>query len=353
MTKPTTTKTYFATALDPIHVGTGGYRLGRVDLSIVREPGTELPKIPGTSLNGVTRAYAAMATNRYSWTKTVKEKEVRGSCAGQGQSEGGHCGERTCPVCVAFGFARGNEGGKQSGNGSEPTDLKSTGSGFQGLAQFADARILFFPVHSMIGPVWITSPATLEEHGLAHHMLTDENMVKLGKGLTVSKNRLNLGWLMLQSDGVINLNDEALDNEVSKRLKVVPGRIRGRAVLVSEKLFSRLIRDNLEVRTSVSIDPATGAAEDGALFTFEAIPRGTVLCFPITYTSPALFFINGQPPAPTHNGQPIEVPQVVEHGLALLPDLGIGGMNTRGLGRLKVLNLNAQVNGQQTGGVVK
>ena len=36
-------------SLDPVHIGTGGYRLGRVDFSIAREPGTNLPKIPGTS----------------------------------------------------------------------------------------------------------------------------------------------------------------------------------------------------------------------------------------------------------------------------------------------------------------
>jgi len=29
-------KIYFAMALDPIHIGTGGYRLGRVDNTIVK-----------------------------------------------------------------------------------------------------------------------------------------------------------------------------------------------------------------------------------------------------------------------------------------------------------------------------
>ena len=43
------TKLYFKT-LEPVHVGAGGYRLGRVDKTICREPGTNLPKIPGTSL---------------------------------------------------------------------------------------------------------------------------------------------------------------------------------------------------------------------------------------------------------------------------------------------------------------
>ncbi len=46
--------------LDPVHIGAGGYRLGRVDMTIAREPGTNLPKIPGTSLAGAARSYAAM-----------------------------------------------------------------------------------------------------------------------------------------------------------------------------------------------------------------------------------------------------------------------------------------------------
>lgn len=40
---------YLLMTTDPVHIGTGGYRLGRVDNSIVREPGTRIPKIPGTS----------------------------------------------------------------------------------------------------------------------------------------------------------------------------------------------------------------------------------------------------------------------------------------------------------------
>jgi CRISPR-associated protein Cmr4 len=51
-------------AVDPIHVGAGGGRLGRVDQSIVRDPVTRVPKIPGSSLAGVYRAYAAMAKNK-------------------------------------------------------------------------------------------------------------------------------------------------------------------------------------------------------------------------------------------------------------------------------------------------
>ena len=45
-----------AQALDPIHIGTGGERLSRVDLAIVRDPATKLPKLPGTSLSEIGRA---------------------------------------------------------------------------------------------------------------------------------------------------------------------------------------------------------------------------------------------------------------------------------------------------------
>src|SRR5579885_173650 len=127
---------YFAMALDPIHVGTGGYRLGRVDMTIVREPGTNWPKIPGTSLAGACRSYAAM--------------QVDGkfpSCAGQGQGENRHCGKPDCPICLPFGFA-----------GEERS--------FQGLAQISDARLVLFPVHSLAGPVWITCPDALQDWGV-------------------------------------------------------------------------------------------------------------------------------------------------------------------------------------------
>lgn len=330
---PYITVQYYALACDPIHVGTGGYRLGRVDLSIVREPGTRLPKLPGTSVSGVIRAYSAMATDRYRWQTKVRrtdatEVTVERSCAGQGQgdaqadgSAGGHCGSPYCPVCVSFGFARGASGG------------------FQGLAQFADARVLFFPVHSLVGPVWVTSPSLLAEHGINVSVSADR--VRLVGGLTVSHQRLNLGWLMLQTGESFTFG--------SNELQDVPPDIKSRVVVVSDKLLGQVVNDNLEVRTSVSIDPATGAADEGALFTYEALPRGTVLWFPITYSEPSLFRIKYESalvaPDPRIGAQPngdrISVPETVVRGLKALEHLGIGGMNTRGMGRLRVLNPDA------------
>jgi len=313
--RPYELKIYYAIALDPIHVGAGGARLERVDLPIIREPGTNLPKIPGTSLSGPLRTYTAIQTNRYRWGKDGKEY----SCAGRG-GEGGenHCGcvNPACPVCVPYGFSKG------------------TGNSMQGLAQFFDAQILLLPVASLAGTVWVTSPMTLEGLGLnSEFQAPDDGFYPLGEQLK-NKGKLNFGWLMLsKGDGRGDLTNLS-----------VPEEIKQKAVLVSDSLFPKIVNSNLEVRTSVSIDPSTGTAEEGALFTFEAIPRGTILRFDIIYNSGKYFKIGGKE-LKTEDGGDVGVQWVkaqVEKGLKLFEILGIGGMGTRGMGRLKVLNLEKE-----------
>lgn len=290
---------YFALALDPIHVGTGGAQLGRVDMSIVREPGTNVPKIPGTSIAGACRTYAAMQ---------VEGKFPR--CAGQGQPKGnnyqGHCGKPDCLICVTFGFSKGQ------------------GGSFQGLAQFSDARLVLFPVHSLAGPVWVTCADALRDWGVNESDPTDDK-VRVVSGVKVSGKKLNLGWLMLDVAG----NDFSLDG----KLNGVPAEIKQRAVLVSNKLFGHIVNDNLEVRTSVSIDPATGAAAEHALYTYEALPRASVLVFEVVVSDPKFYRIDGTIPL---DGKIEKVKETVVNGCKLFDSLGIGGMNTRGMGRIRV-----------------
>lgn len=52
--------------------------------------------------------------------------------------------------------------------------------------------------------------------------------------------------------------------------------MKNKLCVVSAKIFHHIVNSNLETRTSVSINPVSGAAEGGALFTYEALPRGTV-----------------------------------------------------------------------------
>lgn len=222
--------------LDPVHVGTGGMRLGRVDNTIVREPGTRLPKIPGTSLSGAIRQYAA---RRFNKTK----------CAGQKD----HCGQPTCPICYTFGFVNSPDTGKSSA----------------GVVSLSDARILLFPVYSMTGPVWVTCPSSLRDMGITGIPSLSAKSTALWQADVTDKDCINLGWLMLEKEGG------------SKKLPAVngniPTEIQQRMVMVSDEVFSQIVNSNLEVRTSVSIDPETGAASDGALFTYEAIPRAAIL----------------------------------------------------------------------------
>lgn len=278
----------------------------------MRDPATGLPKIPGTSLSGPARMYTAMKTNRY-------------QCAGSGGLGGErHCGKvnPACPVCVPYGFSKG------------------TGYSLQGLAQFFDAHIIFFPVISMIGTVWVTAPMALEGVGLEEKFKVENNkFYPLGEQVkNVSK--LNFGWLMLpKGDG-----KGSLDDIKDEGFESIPTIIKQRAVLVSSKLFPKIVNMNLEIRTSISINPATGTAEEGALFTYEAIPRGTVFKFDIVYNSGKYLKVGNEELKTEDNSDvtPSWVKAQVEKGLKLFEILGIGGMNTRGMGRLKVLNLEVR-----------
>ncbi|MCL4514309.1 MAG: type III-B CRISPR module RAMP protein Cmr4 [Firmicutes bacterium] len=290
------TRRYLIMTIDPVHVGTGGYRLGRVDNAIVREPGTNLPKIPGSSLHGAIRSAAAM---RY----------------GMPESSGLHPKGKPDenPVVYAFG---GEDGGFNSG-----------------VVNIHDAHILFFPRSSQEGPVWITTASILREAGFTGaEAPSEEDSVFLSCGLHAVDGRFLIGWLMLNAAAQpITLNAPS-GNDWQEQVTLKEAL--SRTVIVHEALFHELVNSGLEVRTSVAIDPETGAAYDPALFTYEAIPRGTFLFFDFEISDyrqirfPAFECGDLKPKGPS---------DVVSHGLDLLQYLGIGGMGTRGFGRIEVI----------------
>jgi len=279
--------------LDPVHVGTGGNRLGRVDLSIVREPGTKLPKIPGTSLHGAIRQYAAV-------------------CYGDMDTAGGGKNQNDChPVNYTFGSI------KESGGDS----------GQSGRVSISDARLLLFPVYSLAGPVWVTCPSILCEFG---DTINDPGDQVLLPNALSTQEHLNLGWLMFAKAS------DPFNWPIAEVLNAVPEEIKGRTVLVSDKLFSQIVNSNLEVRTSVRIDPETGAAADKALYTYEAIPRATILWLDVIEDDfSGRFPENHSKASELGHKRPLDV---VRSGFKLIEMLGIGGMGTRGFGRVKLLN---------------
>jgi CRISPR-associated protein Cmr4 len=319
--------------LDPVHVGAGGYRLGRVDMTIAREPGTDLPKIPGTSLAGATRSYAAM---RYG----------KPDAAGQHKNYKGD--KSSCPIIYTFGTATDT---------SSSGEAKSGGTTQAGTVSIGDAHILFFPVSSMVGPVWVSTVDRVKE-------AWGENSVTLPQNVTVTDDKvvtnldwnkeLNLGWLLFQVTSGLTITSPA-----SVVNKVDWNAIAKRIVLVSVKLFSQIVNSNLEVRTSVSINPETGAAESGALFTYEAIPRTTWLWtdvveddyrsngngtskFPVTDKQYRAETKAGSEQKSEDKDKDVPLGEtwsrplhVVLSGAKLIEYLGVGGMGTRGFGRMR------------------
>ncbi|HOI25572.1 MAG TPA: type III-B CRISPR module RAMP protein Cmr4 [Caldisericia bacterium] len=297
--------TFFFMSLDPIHIGSGGAQLGRVDNTIIRDPGTNLPKIPGSSFSGVIRYFASIAANQI-------------ECAGQGNEndQKSHCGNDDCPICTSFGFSKKEKS-------------------FQGMAQFYDASIVFFPVFSRIGPLWVTSPMALLGD------LADTRIKTLNDVLSVSTENheeyflsvcslvgdsINLGWLNLKK---ASTKDDApgLQNILKPSIGNMPQIIKHRLIMVSDYIFSNVVNDNLEVRTSVAIDPKTGTAIDGALFSYEAIPRATILKLNITVNDPRLFNKN--------QFEKKDILETIKDGMSYIECFGMGGMTTRGMGRMK------------------
>lgn len=305
---------YLLMTTDPVHIGTGGYRLGRVDNSIVREPGTRVPKIPGTSLHGAARSYAA---------------QLYETPEAAGQNQDGVENPDHNPVCYTFGYL------KKDKNGDEE---KTTA--YSGVANIFDAHVLLFPVYSMAGPVWVSTAGRLCEAGFSVEHVP-ENWDTGAALLTWERqDALNLGWLMVNIAGRVTVTapDKWKDEE---RWKAVAGHI----VLMQEALFSQVVNSNLEVRTSVAIDPERGAAENNALFTYEALPRATFLTVEVvlddyrdawplsqeTWDQTAKG--NVLPGSGTWSG-PLEV---VKAGLRMIEWLGVGGMGTRGFGRMAIV----------------
>jgi len=323
----------FLVALEPVHVGAGSYRIGLVDNTIVREPHTNLPKIPGTSLSGVARAYAALACDVANPPTDEKLSKYL-NCSGKGGPDGNtHCGEATCPVCTTFGFSRGDK------------------SSFQGLAAFSDAHLLFFPVHSMNGPVWITCPAASAEFVTIDH--TEGDKAQFADDSLATNGGINLGWRWFDKkvDGDFGNKLKDLREGAAKLKKLADDPnftaiLTKRLVLISDLMFEQVVNDNLEVRTSVAINPKTGAAEDKALFSYEALPRGTILTYVVTATDPKHFRIlaeNGEMQTATEQTIrelkiAMTLDNVLQHateGFDYLSTLGLGGMGTRGFGRVK------------------
>ena len=119
----------------------------------------------------------------------------------------------------------------------------------------------------------------------------------------------------------------------------------GKTILLDESNFYRLVETCLERRTCNRVDQETGTVAQGALFSYEALPRASLLCsriFMITamrqnfLLCSRIFAEESFPETITIDGghaSPLAVCTLAREGFARM---GIGGMQTRGLGSLLV-----------------
>jgi CRISPR-associated protein Cmr4 len=321
------THTYYMMALEPVHPGSRDMQLGRVDNTIARDMGTGEPKIPATSLAGVARAYTAMHyPEKFMRPVTRNGETIYISCAGRGsEAKEQVCGQRDCPVCITYGF-------------SHP------GRDFPSMVQFQDIQILFYPVSTMAGPVWIASSRTLRTLAEANILAHDDIDLRIADGsyqlqTAIGSGKLNIGWVLL--DVTSTIPPLTPKGQTALLKNGVPATVLERLVAVPGSLFSHLVNNNLEVRTSNAIDHVTGTVLRGALFSYEALPRSTIFWTQVTYKNPSQFLLDEEPVDRT-----IEwVQHQVELGLKYLNPLGIGGMTNRGMGQIRVLNLQMEAEG--------
>ena len=314
-----TQKSYIAVALEPLHIGTGGQRLGRVDLTVVREPMTNVPKIPGTTFSGALKFFADLS---------LRDQGVKTEiCAStQGSKNKNHVWSK-CPICCAFGYTPQNQKGADDQTASA-----------QGLLQFSDALLLAYPVNTLVGPVWLTTKPRLKSMlGVTDgkddcdeaFLLPDESEVK-----SPLADKLNIGSVLLSQGNTSCPSTRQLQQAG------LPERYACRTVIVSEWVFSHLVNDNMEVRTSVVINPETGAADSGGLFTYEAVGRGAIFAFSITENDYAgkwesVEWTKGDKPADC-------IALLNQNAFAGIKAVGLGGMTTRGFGRLDIHEITAR-----------
>lgn len=240
----------------PLHVGAGS-SVGAIDQPIIRERHTGFPVIPSSSLKG---------TLADLWSEQLQEEIENNKIKKVRVKKDGTYSD------IAWLF------------GSDNPDHS-----FSGALQFAEAKLLAFPVRSARGSfAWITSPLILKravrdgvidkKFDLAKSpqddeaFFADKNSIELdvdGKKHVVLEEYTFIKANKLP-DGLTDafeslLPDDQVWKEVSSRL-----------VILSDGMMSFFAQNACEVAQHVRINDETGTAEQRALFNKENVPSETL-----------------------------------------------------------------------------
>lgn len=257
-------------AESPLHPGSGA-RVSYVDLPVQRERTTGFPIIQSSSLKGVLR-----------W-EAVRRLRLR---------DPSYPSWDVNAVAAVFGP------GEDLKNFNGPTDA----SDFAGALSLTDAKVLLFPVRSLVGVfAWVTAPVVIRRWSRDLRRCGEENppisserldqwaqelkegVVFVGSSSQVTASVGNASRVVLEDfafevkprpsdiDDFVQFVQKALGNANPMAV-----RIPTHTVVVHDDVFTDLVQTATEVVTRVRIDHATGTVAEGALWTEEMIPSETV-----------------------------------------------------------------------------
>ncbi len=232
-----TTRLLLLHARSPLHAGTG-QATSAVDLPIARDRATNLPLLPGSSLKGALRARARQA---------LPEEATR-----------------------LFG--------PETANASDHA----------GALCFTDLHLLLLPVRSVAGTfAWVTSPLLLARFAREAELAGIEKLPKLPEpgsqaAITTEGSLLHVGAKVILEEFDLSRQPgaEAWAEALAPRVFADPtwqGLLKKRLCVVSDDVMSFFGQHGTDIVTRVSIDPETGTARDGQLWTEENLPAESVL----------------------------------------------------------------------------
>lgn len=227
--------------LTPTHPGSGT-EMGYADLSIQREAHTGFPKVEASTLKGCIRE----AVRRRS-----QEEDIIN--------------------CI---FGSPNQGDYAS------------------ALAITDARLLFFPVKSVIGIfAWVTCPLVIQRFLEDYKVAMGKDFVIKGfetkSGALVSDRTLvrkvnGLDRIMLEDYTFpVTVNDdfERFLSEIQRMLpnsSVIDSRFLNHTVLLGDDDFANFVRNSTEINTRIRINTNTGTVDGNGLFTEEFLPSESI-----------------------------------------------------------------------------
>jgi len=246
----------------PFHPGSGG-SLGYVDLPVQREVHTRFPVFQASGLKGVLRETALACSNSKDHVNLIFGPEDGAEHAG----------------CISVG----------------------------------DARILLFPVRSLMGVfAWVTCPMVIQrllrDYAAAFTSPPDIKcsevkegyaLVCSGSALIISEGQANKpgGRIVLEEYDFAAISNDAETDILARWIadNVIPEspeyekwreRIKLQLAIVSDDAFTTFVNFNTMVVTRTQLDDIKKVVKTGALWTEENLPPDTVLYAPVFASKP-------------------------------------------------------------------